>query len=252
MPRVPVNDWGAKRRGPKYYVNRAPPLGWHPPLASVSQLRETMSSKKLASLLERESKTYVSAGQVPYGYPASSFVQIKDHVQASDWETISDSSVSACSDSFNEGSVHEASSVQRTTKPKPHGMPYGQAWQFKPFPLSKGEERLIIKKRQWRKLDYTSYGDYSVAPGRYDLKWIQRIFWAAREVRSAVRTAVPFFSRHLVGDLLKIRNLIYSLSPGNGRRSELQSKLFSDVYFCLRQCKRLQGERGSSIRANPA
>jgi len=198
-----------------------------------------MSPKEIRDLLQRESKIYVEAGLLPYGYVEPSVDPIENSDQPTDWESDTDS-------------YSVASISQREAKPNQGCGSFGAAWWFQPFPLSKKEERLIAKRGRWRRLPNTCFGEYLVSPTRYDLKWIQRIFWAVREIRRALRIVVssPFgdFEKELKG----IRNQIYSLSPGNGKRSVLQSKLFSDVYYCLRQNNRLKGERGSFIKAIPA
>jgi hypothetical protein len=119
------------------------------------------------------------------------------------------------------------------------------AWDLSPVPLSMTEERNILKRRRWQKLKGIPFGDYKVAPERYDVQWIQRIFWAAREIRGVTRLISLCPSKHFINDLRQIRNLINSLSPGNGQVSDLQRKLTSDVYYCLRQCSRLQDDEES-------
>jgi hypothetical protein len=110
------------------------------------------------------------------------------------------------------------------------------AWDIDPLPLSREEERLIIKSRQWRKLNDLHYGEYSVSPCRYDLQWVQRIYWTSYEIKHVLQFISRNPNGNLINDLLGIRNQIYSLSPGYGRKSNLQRKLFSDVFYCLRQC----------------
>jgi hypothetical protein len=115
----------------------------------------------------------------------------------------------------------------------------GPGWWFEPFSLSMKEERLVGKRRHWFRLPNTRHGSYLVAPDRYDIQWIQRIYWTSQEIRRVTRLASCSPSKDLIKDLKVIRNQIYSLSPGNGERSLLMAKLFSDVHYCLRQCSRL-------------
>jgi hypothetical protein len=222
------------------------PLGWHPPMELPSKLKKRCTPEEYSSLLARELKAYESAGLVPYGV----INRLKTHPEDgdSDWETESSGFSSLTS---SPGSLRptedEALESLKDVKPDFTGSPRGRAWFFEPFPLSKKEERFLIKRRHWRNIGEIQFGDYSVAPSRYDLKWIQRIFWAAREIRSLVRT-ISLPSALFIKDLLKVRNLLYSLSPGNGKKSKLLNKLTSDVYYCLRQCNRLQDERENSTR----
>lgn len=184
------------------------PAGWHPPMAPPDQLKEKMSSKKLFSFYDRELKAYGRAAIKPYGFDQSKKRLIKSPLQAS-----------------------------QSLRDEPKSGPYGSGWWFQPFPLSQKEERLIVKRNRWNRLARTQFGDYFVAPSRYDLKWIQRIFWTIREIRGTIRAILSFPSINFEKELKEIRNQLHSLSPGNGKKSVILSKLTSDVFYCLRQCK---------------
>jgi len=122
---------------------------------------------------------------------------------------------------------------------------YHVAWDMDPLPLSMAEERQILKARRWRPLQGLRVGDYKVAPDRFDLQWIQRIYWTSREIRGVTRLISASPDPSLIGSLRRIRSHIHSLSPGNGKISALQRKLTSDVYYCLRQCNRLADDEES-------
>jgi len=194
-------------------------------MALPSDLRDRMSYKDYTALLQRESMIFAEAVKRTGGSYNSKPWEFSPEFLPS---TISNSS-SDSGKRFKRGPDYKSF----------------VAWDVSPLPLSMKEERDIIKNRRWRKLNYVRLGDYKVAPSRYDLQWIQRIFWTSREIRSVTRFISLNPSVHYINDLRVIRNQLNSLSPGNGLRSDLQRKLFSDVYFCLRQCSRLQDDEES-------
>lgn len=213
------------------------PAGWHPPMAPLPSLKISMNPVDLQKFLRRELKAYRLNDVLPYGHTRRLVdSDIKDD-ESTSWETASSSDSTASITPRRRW--EQASRSQRDVQPYQGRRPIGMAWWFHPFPLSKKEERMIGRRSRWQNLPLTHFGDYFVAPARYDLKWIQRIFWAAREIRSALRTISLSPSKFFIKDLMEIRNQINSLSPGNGKSSRLQCKLNSDVYFCLRQCNRL-------------
>jgi hypothetical protein len=116
----------------------------------------------------------------------------------------------------------------------------GFTWRFEPFPLSKREERDILKSSRWHTLKGTQFGEYEVAPSRADVKWIQQIYWASREIRATLRIISLNPNKCFIETLRVLRNSINTLGNGSRKRTGLQSKLLSDVYYCLRQCTRLQ------------
>jgi hypothetical protein len=119
---------------------------------------------------------------------------------------------------------------------------YHVAWDINPLPLSSKEERDIIRRRRWRNVEGLQFGEYKVSPSRYDLQWIQRIYWTSREIRGITRLILRFPQYCYSSILKEVLSDIHSLSPGNGQTSSLQRKLRSDVYYCLRQCNRLKDD----------
>jgi hypothetical protein len=261
----PVVDWGAATRGSRFIRSRAPPPGWHPPLVEPSRLRKVMGSKNYKSLLNRELQTYEEKGLVPFGYPASESKKLETFyknrkglnqtrtIQSSYYKQDDSDWESTCGSSSVESSFGGLMASGPSKRETPHlGRTIGPAWWLQPLPLAQREERHISTTRRWRGYKGMLFGDYKVAPDRYDLKWIQRIFWAGRQIRGVTRFILSNTSPcQFLAELKCVRNQIYSLSPGNGQTSDFQRKLLSDVYFCLRQCNRLADERGSSIRAAP-
>jgi hypothetical protein len=259
----PVVDWGAATRSPGFIKSRAPPPGWHPPLVEPARLRKVMGSKNYKSLLQRELQTYEQKGLVPFGYPASETRKLEAFYEnrrglnqtAAIQSSYYQQDDSDCESASSRYTVQSSEGGLMASDPykgrKPHlGRTIGPAWWLQPLPLAQHEERYILKGRRWRAFKGTQFGDYRVAPDRYDLKWIQRIFWAGRQIRGVIRFILSNTSPcQFLTQLKCIRNQIYSLSPGNGQTSDFQRKLLSDVYYCLRQCKRLEDGRGSSIRA---
>jgi hypothetical protein len=197
-------------------------------MALPSRLQAIMSHSEYNSLIDRESEILRRSG-------TESIIRCPS-VSEDSWETDQSETDSSSTSSTDENLRSTSSEKQK------HTNPIGIAWAFEPFALSVKEERFIIKSRHWRPLNDTFFGDYYVAPARYDIKWIQRIFWMSREIRSVLRIISLYPHRFFIKELMKIRNQIYSMSPGNGKRSSLQCKLFSDVYYCLRQCSRLQDD----------
>jgi hypothetical protein len=129
--------------------------------------------------------------------------------------------------------------------------PVGPAWRVEPLPLSSKEERALIKAGRWHSLKHMRYGDYEVGPFRGDLKWIQRIFWASREIRSATRIISLNPQRYYINILKDFLSAIRLLGNNGKTRTGLQCKLSSDVYYCLRQCNRLKDDEKALLELTP-
>jgi hypothetical protein len=123
--------------------------------------------------------------------------------------------------------------VARNLQPK---RSIGPFWEFEPCPLSLKEERKFSKNQRFSGKGLP-YGDYSVAPNRYDLKNFQRLFWIGREIRQLVIIiSLVNFKSSFKDDLLFARNQIFLLGNGSGKLTSFQRKLLASVYYCLRQC----------------
>jgi hypothetical protein len=209
--------------GPKAQTH---PVGWHPPMAAPSDLKKNMSYKDYSSFLQRESKILAESVNMTDG-----------PINREPWKYLPEFTTTTISNSSIDSHIRFQRSI-------PIDSTFA-AWDIEPLPLSKKEERQIIKRRRWCPLKSLRFGQYKVSPTRYDLQWIQRIYWTAREIRSFTRMISCWPSKVFIKDLKAVRNLIYSLSSGNGVETKLQRSLLSDVYFCLRQCSRLQDDEES-------
>lgn len=110
----------------------------------------------------------------------------------------------------------------------------GVPWEFEPFPFRKGEVRKISSLKKFIKLDKTRYGDYSIAPARSSLRWIESIFWTSRVIFQLLAQHDP--KELKVGNLKLLRRIILrELRPLDGSLSSLQKRLLSNVYFHLRK-----------------
>jgi hypothetical protein len=236
----------------------APPSGWHPPMAAPADLKARLSPKETRAFITRERISLQRSVRPPIEDQTSRLIKnanestpigIKDIDRVSPTLTTGKAGDSPTLITNEAGGFHSAPTLSRTGSDKApvsirnckrHRSSTGKAWCFEPFPLSQREEKLVIKTRHWRDFNLRS-GDYNVAPTRYDLKWIQRIFWAGREIRSALRAGLPYL-KFIKNELLDIRKHIYLLGNGSEKKTYFQRKLFSDVYYCLRQCNRLQDD----------
>jgi hypothetical protein len=116
----------------------------------------------------------------------------------------------------------------------------GPFWEFNLMPLSKKEERSTISKCRWQGIKFMPFGEYKVAPDRYDIQIFQRKFWISRRIRQALLVVTLNNCYDCKSELLFFRNAILRLL-GNGTRNitAIQRKLLSTVYYCLRQTNRL-------------
>jgi len=119
----------------------------------------------------------------------------------------------------------------------------GPTWTFSLFPLSKKEEIRVIKSSHWFKLDQAPFGDYKVAPKRSSIQIFQRKYWMYRELKSSLTFCSLNPSKLLLEPLQRIRNLIFLLGNGSRKKTKEQCSLFSNVYYCQRQCERLMDDR---------
>lgn len=113
----------------------------------------------------------------------------------------------------------------------------GPFWEMDLVPLSKREEKSLISNGKTFGRHKIPYGEYKVAPNRYDLQVFHRKYWMSRAIRQAllvigsIPNKTPFKT-----DLLEFRNRILKyLGNGSNRQTKIQRKLLSSVYFCLRQ-----------------
>ena len=115
----------------------------------------------------------------------------------------------------------------------------GPFWEMDLVPLSKREENSLISNGRIFGRSKIAYGEYKVAPNRYDLQVFHRKYWMSRAIRQALLVICPISDKSLFKtDLLEFRNIILKyLGNGSKRQTKIQRKLLSSVYFCLRQVR---------------
>jgi hypothetical protein len=116
----------------------------------------------------------------------------------------------------------------------------GPFWDLSLTPLSSREERSTISQCRWHGFKHLPFGEYKVAPDRYDIKIFQRKFWISRCIRQAMLVVTLNKVPDCKSQILFCRNSIFSLlGNGTGKLTTLQRKLLASVYYCLRQTNRL-------------
>jgi hypothetical protein len=109
------------------------------------------------------------------------------------------------------------------------------AWAFPLFPLKKNEERCITRERLWRPTGH-GYGDYKVAPDRYDINIFQRKYWISKELKSLLNLAVLFGGSLLSeDDYRSIKQTIFKyLGNGSPKLTGLQKSLLACTHYVRR------------------
>lgn len=151
-----------------------------------------------------------------------------------DFQSLGLSRKSWSSSQREEPSLKGQGGKQRSSLPKGITGPF---WEMKLVPLSKKEENSLISNGRIFGRSKLAYGEYKVAPDRYDLQVFHRKFWISRAIRQLLAVVCTVSNKSIFKkDLLEVRSIILKyLGNGTKRQTSIQRKLLSSVYFCLRQ-----------------
>jgi hypothetical protein len=112
----------------------------------------------------------------------------------------------------------------------------GMAWSFSLSPLTKKEERCTSRKHQWCLSRPLPYGDYKVAPDRYDINIFQRKYWISKELRGLINLATLFGGSLLTeSDYRFMRVTIFKyLGNSSSKLTGLQKSLLACMHYVQR------------------
>lgn len=108
-------------------------------------------------------------------------------------------------------------------------------------PFSKKEvKKILVKQRFIAVKPWLLPGEYKVCPNRSDLQIFQRKFWIQRTIRQGLALIWKYqYPKECIADLRYYRNTVLN-ELRNGKvhkRTKLQCKLLSSIYYCLRQVR---------------
>jgi len=121
----------------------------------------------------------------------------------------------------------------------------GKSWMFdRPFPITKSERKVILKKRQWRKLPrLPPYGEYKVFPTRDCINMFTKQFNASYEIQGLMSLISDNTDQNIpdIQVLIKCRNFTLRYLGNNSKEVTIfQRKILASIHYLIRLAKRME------------